>query len=305
MGKKRFWYLIGIGVLIIVLMIFVSEVITVGEKLREVHLYLEYGFYILSALVIYFLVLNPLRIILFAKTFSLDASLNENERYHIYKSVAKNLLKSESLKEEDKANLKANLNNKDELKHSLKEVFNTSIKDEINDLIRINSKNVLISTAISQNGNLDMLSVLIVNLKMIKEIVMLTGYRPSYMNLGKLALNVLSTSLVADGLEDIDMNEVLPSKLTETLTDIPFVKTMSHSILNGTSNALLTLRVGIITRTYLYRDADLHSKKELRRIAFKESVTLMPGILKDGLSFFPKTIVNLFTKPFKKQKQDN
>ncbi|MCK5388726.1 MAG: YcjF family protein [Candidatus Izimaplasma sp.] len=302
MQKKRFWVLIGIGVVLLFSFILLSNIISVGERLRGIHAYLEYGFYGLSIILVYVLVINPVRVITFAPTFSIDAILDDdNKRFKIYKDAAKILVKNDYLTEEDKANLTNNMKNKDELKNALTVVFDTTIKDEINKLIIKNSTTVLVSTALSQNGNLDMLSVVAINLKMIKEIVQLSGFRPTYPNLAKLSLNVLITSLIAEGLEDIEVSELLPNKISETLTDLPFIKTISSSILSGIANGMLTCRVGVVTRSYLFNDNKLLTKKQIRRMAYIESLKMMPIIVKDGLAVFPKGISSIFIKPFMKR----
>lgn len=301
MVKKRFWYLIGIGVVILIFFIFISNVMNVGLKLREIHEYLEYGFYGLAGILMYFLILNPLRVILFAPTFSIDALLDDSKKYRLYKDAAKVLLTNDYITEEDKALINENYKDKEKLKESLSTIFNTTIKDEMNKLIIKNSETVLVSTALSQNGNLDMLSVIAINLKMIKEIVQLSGFRPTYPNLAKLSLNVLVTSIIAEGLDDLEVSELLPNKISETMTDLPFVKTISSSILTGIANGMLTCRVGVVTRSYLFRDNKLLTKKQIRRMAYKESIKMMPIIVAGGLSVFPKGVAAIFGKPFKKR----
>lgn len=301
MKGKKLWILIGIGSFFVIALLVVSNIIEVGERLRGVHQYLEYSFYGLSVILVYVLILNPLRIILFAPTFSVDALMDEDKRAKIYKDAAKNMMKNTYLTEEDKAMLTETMNDKVELKKSMKTIFNTTIKKEINQLIIKNAKTVLVSTALSQNGNLDMLSTLTINVKMIKEIVTMAGFRPSYPNLGKLSLNVLITSIVAEGIEDLEINELLPSKVGETMTDLPFLKTISSSVLGGISNALLTCRVGVVTRSYLFRDNQLLTRSEIRRMAYLEAVKMMPIIITQGLTFFPKSVVNIFARPFKKR----
>lgn len=301
MRRKRFWYLIGIGVVIVIFFIFISNVLSVGLKLREIHEYVEYGFYGLSAILMWFLILNPLRVILFAPTFSIDALLDDGKKYHLYKDAAKVLLTNDYLTEEDKNLIRDNFKDKENLKGALSTVFNTTIKEEMNKLIVKNSETVLVSTALSQNGNLDMLSVIAINLKMIKEIVQLSGFRPTYPNLAKLSLNVLVTSIIAEGLDDLEVSELLPNKISETMTDLPFVKTISSSILSGIANGMLTCRVGVVTRTYLFRDNKLLDKKQIRRMAYKESIKMMPLIVAGGLSVFPKGVAAVFGNPFKKR----
>ena len=302
MGKKRFWVLIGLGSLVVIFFILLSNVLDVGEKLREIHQYVEYSFYGLSVLLVYFLVINPLRVIVLSPTFTVDAMLSDdNKRHKIYKDAAKVLVSNKNITDEDKELLKSTMGTSKKLKESLQTVFNRTIRTNINEAIVKNSKSVLVTTALSQNGNLDMLSVLIINLKMIREIVELSGFRPSYPYLAKLSVNVMVTSLIAEGIEEMDFTEYMPTKLGETLTDLPFVKTISSSIIGGVSNSMLTCRVGVITQKYLYNDNKLLDRKDIRRMAYKDTFKLMPKIITEGLAIFPKGVATIFARPFKKR----
>jgi hypothetical protein len=302
MGKKRFWILIGIGSFIVIFFILLSNVLDVGLKLREFSPYVEYAFYGLSAILFYVLIVNPIRVITMSPTFTVDAMLNDdNKRHKIYKDAALVLMKGTTLTDDDKQLLKNTMGSHDDLQQSLQTVFDTTIRAQMNEVIVKNAKSVLVTTALSQNGNLDMLSVLAINLKMIKEIVEVSGFRPSYPYLAKLSLNVMVTSLIAEGIEEIDMTEYMPTKIGETLTDIPFLKTISSSIIGGIANSMLTCRVGVITEKYLYNDNQLLDKRQIRRSAYKDSVKLMPRIITEGLVVFPKGVASVFARPFKKQ----
>ncbi len=302
MEKRKFWYLIGTGVLVVFLFILLSNIMQVGTSLRDIHPYVEYGFYGLSAILVYVLIINPLRVIVFAPTFSVSDIMNdEAKRFRVYKDAANILMKNEYLTEDDKVRLTDAMKDKSILKNELTNIFQTTIKDKINEIIIRNSKTVMISTALSQNGNLDMLSVIAINLKMIKEITVITGFRPTYPKLLKLSINVMATSIIAEGLDDLDMTELLPNKISETLTDLPFVKTLSNSFMSGTANGLLTCRVGIVTQKYLFTDNELLDPKAIRRMAYKESIKMMPQIVSGGLAALPKGLFSVFAKPFKKK----
>ncbi|MCF7926156.1 MAG: YcjF family protein [Candidatus Izimaplasma sp.] len=306
MKHKKFWILILIGISIFFGIILISNIIEVGIRLRNVHPYLEYGFYGLSVILSYFLIINPIRVIVFAPTFKIDALITDHNHNHkLHKKAAKVLLNNDFLLVRDKDLLRKSMNDKVKLQAALKNIFETTLKSEIHENIEKNAKNVLITTALSQNGNLDMLSVLTINLKMIKEIVEISGFRPSYPYLVKLSINVLVTSLIAEGIEEIDLGELLPTKFNETLTEIPFIKTISGSIVGGISNAMLTCRVGIVTQKYLYNDNKLLNKKEIRKSAYKATLVMMPNIVKSGLYSFPKGVASFFASPFKKFKNKN
>lgn len=304
--RKTFWILIGIGSLILVLFIIISNVLDVGERLRTISgigQYLEYGFYALAALLFYFLILNPLRIILFSPTFQIITVLDEDNKksYKVYKKVANTLIKNNQLDQEDVKKLIEGIKDRAELRETLSRVYESSIKKQINKIILNNAKTVFISTAMSQNGKLDMITVLTCNIKMIKEIVVKSGFRPTYVKLGKLSTKVLSTALIAEGLEGLDFTDLFPTSSVKWLEEVPVVKTLANSVVNGLANGLLTLRIGIATRRYLFSDVKKITKEEIRRKSIKESVRMLPLLVKEVIVFFPKKFAGLFKK---KDEQD-
>ena len=296
--KNIFWIMIGIGVVIIILLMLLSSILSVGERLNKISKYLEYGFYVLSFLLVYILIINPLRIILFAPTFSVATILDQDTKLKkkTYKKVTKNIIRNGNLSEEDENLLNEGLKDKENIEEALNNYFNKSLKSEINRIIIRNAKSVMVSTAISQNGRLDFVSVVVINLKMIKEIVLKCGFRPSYPKLGKLAANVFSTALIAEGLEGLDFSDLFPSSTTNFLSEIPLIKPIASSILQGISNALLTIRIGIVTRKYLFTEYKNISKTEIRVSSIKESIKVLPIVVKDVMNYFPNKIASLFKK---------
>ena len=296
--RNKFWIMIGIGVSIVILLIIISSVISVGERLRKINIYIEYGFYVLSFLLFWILIVNPVRIILFSPTFSLVTVMDEkdNKHFRIYQKVARTFVNNNTVSEDDKKEISLAINDKQKLRLTMNKVFDTTIKKELNRIIFNNAKTVMISTAISQNGRLDMLTVLSVNLKMIKEIVLKCGFRPSYAKLGKLSVNVLATALIAETLEGLDINDLFPQSTANFLSDLPLVKPIMNSFVQGMSNALLTMRVGFVTRKYLFSETKDPSKVEIRRYAIKESIKMLPNVIAEVIAYFPAKILKLFTK---------
>ncbi|NLD25920.1 MAG: DUF697 domain-containing protein [Acholeplasmataceae bacterium] len=301
-NKNKFWILIGIGIAVIALLMLLSSVLEVGERLRKINQYLEYGFYVLAFLILYFLILNPIRIILKAPSFSIEAVLqaDSKKKQRIASRVTKNLLKQE-LPDQEKEKLRLALQSPETMPTALSEYFQKTLRPEIHQIILRNAKSVLLSTAISQNGRLDMLAVISVNLKMIKEVVLKCGFRPSYTRLGKLSVNVFSTAMIADGLEGLDYYDLFPTSTANFLSEIPLLKPFTASIIQGIANALLTIRIGIITYNYLV--SETRDKTKLRMNAIKESIKILPVVLKETLSFLPKRIARIFTK--KEAKPEN
>ena len=299
-STKIFWYLAAIGFVILFLLMLLSSVLDVGDRLTSISPYLAYGFYGLVVILLYVLILRPMHIIMFSPTFSVQTTLDDEKvsrkNFRLYKRVVKRLLDEPYIPEAEKAELLNTLGEKDKLQASLNHAFNKFVKKEINKRIKKHAKTVMISTAISQNGRLDFFTVVVVNLKMIKELVEMCGFRPSYKNLSKLTINVFTTALIAEGLENIDISDVVPQSTMNTLGEIPLIKPLMGSVTQGISNALLTLRIGIVTRKYLFTDAKEITKEKIRRDALLEAAKMLPSVVGDAMMILPKKFLGLFKK---------
>jgi uncharacterized membrane protein YcjF (UPF0283 family) len=304
--SKYFWYLIASGVIILFLMMLASSVINIGEKLRQISPIVEYSFYGLAVLLIWFLIVNPVRIILTSPSLSIATTLEKDsiKAHRIYKNVSKNILNNNetSLTDEERNALES-FDNYDELRNALHLCMSGSIKKEIRKIIVRNAKAVMLSTAVSQNSKLDMYSVISLNLKMIKEIVEVCGFRPNMRNLSKLTIKVASTALIAEGLESLKIEDVLPTSTINSLSNIPLLKPVLSSVVSGMTNALMTIRIGLVCRGYLFTDSKNVTKNQIRAEAFKDALTLLPQVVAEVVAFFPSKIVKLFTK--KKEENNN
>ena len=125
-------------------------------------------------------------------------------------------------------------------------------------LVRATAGNVFVSTALLQNGRLDGLVVLGTQLRLIWQIGALYNLRPSPRQLWYLYSNVGGAMLVAAHLEELDfaelagplVNSVVPS-LAAAVPGLQGVgNLLANSLANGSANAFLTLRVGLIAKSY-------------------------------------------------------
>ncbi len=304
MGRKRFFKLSVFAAAIVAVLVVLSHIIALGERLMGVHEWVAYAFYALSAALLFVLVLNPLRVILFSPTFSVDA-LDEKQGRRVRSRAARRVRRLSSVDEKHRQKLR-DAKTDEELKSALRDTYEGPIRKAVDQTIVGHSRTAFVTTAISQNGNLDMLAVLITNLRMIRSIVRECGFRPSYAHLTKLAMRVAVVALVAENLEDVDIREALPNRVGEAIRDVPMVRTATNSVFQGISNGMLTARVGIVTRRYLFQDHKLLTTRQMRLNAYKESFTLMPRIVGEGLGAFPKGILDYIVKhfvrnPFKKK----
>lgn len=152
---------------------------------------------------------------------------------------------------------------------------------------------VFIGTAISQSGNLDTLIVLSAQCKMVWEIARIYNQRPSLPELIYLYSNVAGTAFLAGELDDVDLAEHLQPLISTTLgsvagsvsASIPGLQLASslviNSIFDGSANAFLTLRVGVIAKGYC-RALVKPDRKLLRRAAVLTATAMIGGIVMAG-----------------------
>lgn len=302
-NRKVFWYLIAIGIIILFLMTLLSSILNIGDRLSNVHEYLGYAFYGLCGILIWFLLINPVRIVVFSPSLSIATTLDKDsfKAHRIYRSVTKNIINTnETTLTEEERNALTNYSNYEELRAGLNLVMKGSVKKQIRRIIVKNAKTVLLSTAISQNSKLDMYSTVAVNLKMVKEIVEACGFRPNMKNLSKLTIRVASTALIAEGLESLKLEDILPTNTITALSNIPLLKPVLSSFSQGVVNALMTIRIGLVTRGYLFTDAKNVSKALIRAEAFKDAMIILPIVIGEVIGFFPSKVVKLFCRKNKK-----
>jgi hypothetical protein len=165
------------------------------------------------------------------------------------------------------------------------------------EIIRQTASTVFISTAISQSGRLDAFLVLSAQSRMVWRIARLYYQRPTFRDLIQLYANVAGTAFLASEFEDVDISEQVEPILSSTLgalaVTIPGVQLAAsllvNSVLTGTANAFLTLRVGIIARRYC-GSLVITEKRTLRRTASAEAAKLLGSIVKQGTTKVSKAL---------------
>ena len=301
---KKLWILVSICVLVLFTLILVACVLDLGEKIRKINVYLEYAFYVLVVLLVFFGIINPIRIIVSSPSFDSEISDNKSKKQRkTYRLVARNIAKSNDLSEENQT-LLLKYNSYDELQLNLQIVFEKEVRPELNKIMIRHAKTVLISTALCQNARVDMITVFSVDINMVKDLVVKCGFRPNMTNLSKLLVKIFSTALIAEGLQSISLDDILPASVNNTLKEIPLVKPVVSSLTQGLANALLTLRIGCVARRYLFKDGSCITKEDIRRNAFKDALVLYPQVIAGTLTFMPKKIVSFFANGFKKKEKN-
>jgi hypothetical protein len=158
------------------------------------------------------------------------------------------------------------------------------------DVITSAASAVFLSTAVLQSGRLDMLVVLAAQTRLIWNVAHVYYQRPSVRDFAQLYANVASTAFIAAGVEDVDVDVLVSTIFGSTVAAIPGMHLLTSSILSGSANAFLTLRVGMITKEYC-RCTVRVEKAGLRRAATLQAAKLLGSIVRDGTVKLSKAIV--------------
>ena len=310
-----------------VLLLVAGNTITIGEKLAHVTTlwWVEYLFYLVILGVVVWFVLLPIWRLQHAPEFPVLAVADNDEGaaeeeykqklFKFGKQLQQNLY---YLPADQRALHRDELRQKlgdtpegislDDLKGVLKEEIDARLKS-VNRVINEWGKTVFMITTLSQNGKLDAVTVLVVNFRMIHDVVHASGFRPTKPQLVKQYGRVLVTSLFSYYLQDslAGMGDIVipltggdavnivsdidPANVD--ISDADFSNVFSSiripgiipaSLLDGFINTALTLRIGYVTRAYLKKGAkELEGKKgrQVRRQAMLDSLRGTLGIMKD------------------------
>ena len=313
--KRNLLLIIGvfIGVLVILLM---GNVITVAEKLGEIchTVYAEYAFYALIFILVLIFVIVPIIKVHAAPEFPAMGIGDETSDIKRLRAFGKRLASSCGYIENEevraghqqalKAELEACGNDFEALKAVIdREVslrFNGSKEMEIsgvNARMKEWAKSVFMITAVSQNNLVDTTVVLVMNYRQIEDLVLATGFRPSRAQMFRIYANILTTTLVSYCTSEVLSDLAGETTLAGALSNLKIPGVITESAVQGAVNALLTLRIGYVTRTFLMEGPDALAGRKRREVsikAFKEAFVAIPGVLAGTASAMGKGVLGLF-----------
>jgi hypothetical protein len=174
----------------------------------------------------------------------------------------------------------------------------------VDGIIKKTASTIFVSTAISQNGRLDALMVLTAQTRMIWQIARVYSQRPSVREMIRLYSNVGATLFVASEIEDLDLAQQVEPVITTVMSGsvaslVPGIKSISsivtQSILEGTANAFLTLRVGVVCRTYC-ASLVAFDRKMTRRYASVTAAGMLGSIVGASAARVAKAILEAARK---------
>ena len=209
--------LLFLGSFVILLL---GNIIIIGEKIASLsHVaWAEYAFYTLILVVFYVVVIRPVVRVHRAPqipALSIDGEWNTAqlvafghklaERYATSREELVQIISEELKLRIEGGELKETSGPRTEDMHSVRIIG-------INRRIIEWAKSVFMITAISQNGKLDTVSVLYMNYKMIEDVIVASGFRPTRQQLFRQYVNILVTSLMTFVVSEVfkDMGSVAP-----------------------------------------------------------------------------------------------
>jgi hypothetical protein len=155
------------------------------------------------------------------------------------------------------------------------------LDQQADDAVTSAASAVFLSTAVLQSGRLDTLVVLAAQTRLIWNVAHIYDQRPSLRDFARLYAHVAATAFIAAGLEDVDYDVLISTIFGSTVAAIPGMSILANSVLSGSANAFLTLRVGMITKEFC-RCTVLVEQSGLRRKATVQAANLLYGIVRQG-----------------------
>jgi len=275
-------------ILVIATVMLVGNLIIIGDKIAGWFPYADYLFYgIIGLLVVLFLVIPFIKVFLSPQLPALDETevqdLPEKELQKLGFLLARNnhYIKDANQKKMHRARLKDFFTEHGDDREQMIHKISTELEKRyhsLNECIYSEALTTFVITGLSQNGRLDFISLLVINFRLVKKVVEASGFRPTYKQLVWVYYNVLASALLTnlsdDMLEDIDM--------TSFAQNIKLPTFVISSFLDGAFSALLTLRIGYITKYYVLKGRKSFNKKVARRYGFRNARKEIVNVAKQG-----------------------
>lgn len=160
------------------------------------------------------------------------------------------------------------------------------------EITRDTALQVFVSTAVLQNGSLDAFAVLVAQCRMVYHIACIYNQRPALGQLVRLYANVAASAFLARQLEEIDLSEYVQPLVSAAFTSAVgsaltggngLLNLVTNSLLTGSANAYLTLRVGVIAKTYCGALV-VPERRAVARSATLEAAKMIPSVAKEASS---------------------
>ena len=287
-----------------VLIVVLNNVLSVGQRLGQVHYVFEIGFYMVSIGLFAYLVVVPVASILRMPRTRISDFMTDHpevDEKRLKKTIDQ-MLKSKYLEDIDKEHVKTAFDNGN-AEEAIRDIYiekASKIDAEIEDTASL----VLMTTAISQNGILDAISIVYYNVRMIRRIIRVAGFRPSVSQIFRMIRDIFVTAFIFNTIEEINPEEMLEDVLDASGEKLfgKIISKISGSFIQGCFSAYITLKIGYVTKYWLYMTAEDFKEKNIKKQSRTEArKILVTKVLKKTVGVVPKQAAEYAGKIFSKK----
>lgn len=175
------------------------------------------------------------------------------------------------------------------------------LDEEARRRIRERAALVFALTAVSQSGRLDTFVVLAAQLRLVRDLAILYLQRPTLVDLARLYANVGASAFVAGEIQDSEILAVLGAPVGAAVTNLvplqgtdPLVSLLVTSLMDGSANGFLTLRIGALARRHCQPAPEPAAL--LARSASLEAAALLGGAVSDGATRVARAVRKLVVR---------
>lgn len=280
--KKTIYFIIA-SLTVILGITLIGNIMLIGEKIGAgTHVYVEYSFYFIIALLLFYLVVIPVAKLLLMPEFPTLKAEDDWDAGKMKKFAF--LLAGSS---EGKSEMRKAVSEAGEDIEALRAIICEEIgkrTSRINSLVSDCGKKVFFLTAASQNSTLDTLSVIVLNIRLIYRVVYATGFRPNIFQLSRIMAAVLGSAFTAYISQTLTNSLEGGFKNVFANTGFPIIGPVLSMLLNGSLNAAITLYVGYTTRDYVVKGPESLKNESDKAGVISRVVSLASEFIKDGLS---------------------
>ena len=292
--------LFGVGLLFLAVIVFISQVLILQQRINLVHPWLGWLFVMTVLAVAGYTVGYPIFMYMkLPRAMGLPPEEDEEARKRYRQQLIQHLNRNKILEEKGLLPIPAEADDTF-LMEKLGE-----LNKEAESLTKRTASQVFLTTAVSQNGSLDGLFVLVSATKMVWQIAVIYHQRPNPKDFIKLYINVAATVLLAREIEDLDVLDEQMEPMITTLfgsmlgSFVPGVNAavniLVNSAIQGTANAFLTLRVGFIAQQYMGSLVQME-RRRIKRSASLQAARLLGAIVSENAGYIRKAAMNLSKK---------
>lgn len=307
--NRNLFLIISIFLSIIGLLL-AANIVIIGDKIGQVtHVYVEYAFYALILILAYIYLLRPIIKIHRAPEFpvlSVEESWDADQMSVFAKRLASNCNYIDDVKKRKKhqnefmEKVSFHRTEPEKLKILISNEIDLRMNGDktmkvlgINTRIKEWAKSVAMVTAISQNGKFDTVAVMVMNYKMISDIIKASGFRPTKQQLFKIYVKVLTTALVT-----YCTSQVFSEEAGSGLLDFFYDADINKDAAEGAGEAVAA-SVDDIDVDVTDIDMDQNSFADVLSSAFKKlPVPLVGSVLQGAINGLLTLRIGFVTKAY-------